>query len=185
MSDVSKAGNAQTLDDQIGSLHFYAKRSQRYHEHRHAFFSACLKLLLFLNLVLGSGAVSTYLSHSGAWDWILLVSPVIAASTSAWIVSFRVIDQAALHSGLYQAWNDFEQSLKDLSRPDESDLARFNKRKLELEKREPPVYHAVNRMCRNEVIRSLELEVGREKMEWQHWWFKDVYRFKRMLDNTC
>ena len=174
----------KTLEDQIGSLYFYAKRSQRYHEHRHAFFSACLKLILFLNLVLGSGAVSTYLSESGAWNWILLLSPFIVTVTSLWIVSFRVIDLAALHLGLYQAWNDFEQSMKDLSRPDESDLARLNKRKLELEKREPPVYHAVNRMCRNEVIRSLGLEVDRERMGWRHWWFKDVYRFKRILDNA-
>lgn len=185
MSDTGKADNANALDDQIGSLHFYAKRSQRYHEHRHEFFSAWLKRILFLNLILGSGAVSTYLYDSSAWNWILLLSPVIAAATSAWIVSFRVIDQADIHSSLYQAWNDFEQSLKALSEPKESDLTRLNKRKLELEKREPPVYHAVNRMCRNEVIRSLGLEADREKMEWRHWSFKDVYRFKRMMDNAC
>ena len=184
MSDTGKTHKAEELDNQIGSLQFYAKRSQRYHEHRHGFYAAWLKRIQFANLFLGSGAVSVFLSQNDGWDTLLLLSPVIAAVTSAWIVSFKVVDLAALHSGLYEAWNDFEQALRDLDEPNESDLARLGRRKLELEKREPPVYHAVNRMCRNEVIRSLGLDEEHEKMDWWHWRFKDVCRFKRMLDHA-
>ena len=188
MNDKASTLGTRSLDDRIGSLHFYAKRSQRYHQHRHGFYSGWLKRIQFLNLFLGSGAVSVYLfanSEDQGWSTtLLLLSPFIAAASSAWIVSFKVVDLAALHLSLYEAWNDFEQALRDLKSPDESDLANLSKRRLELEKREPPVYHAVNRMCRNEVIRSLGLPTEREQMHWRHWWFKDIYRFKQMLDDA-
>ncbi|MYE06693.1 MAG: hypothetical protein F4Y04_05640 [Chloroflexi bacterium] len=68
---------------------------------------------------------------------MLLLSQITAAATSAWIASTQVVDLATLNSGLYEAWNDFEQVLRDIKKPNESDLTRLAKRKLELENREP------------------------------------------------
>lgn len=182
---MSQKGNAEQRDKRLGELFFYASRSQRYHEHRYAFFGKCLRGILFLNLVLGSSAAWRYFaSEASEFEAILLVAPLVAAITSAWIVSFKVVELAATHFRLYEAWNNYEQTLRDIQKPTAKDMARLEKRRLDLEKLEPPVYHAVNRMCRNEVIRSYGLSGGTEHMKLRHWWFKDVYRFKRMLENA-
>ncbi len=186
---MSTNDSSDDLQDRIGSLYFYALRSQRYHQHRHGFWSTWLRVIQFVNLILGSGAVLTYFADTGELgdlflpSELLVLSPVVAAVTSLWIISFNVVDLAGLHLRLREAWIDFEQAVLSANSrgPDRSDLEQLNRRRLELQRLEPPVYHAVNRMCRNEVITSLDLAVPLEKMNSWHWLFKNIYRFKRIV----
>lgn len=174
------AETSQRLRDARGRLLFYAKRSQRYHDHRRGFFESVVQWFQFLNLVLGSAGFAFYLAEADK-IWMLAIASAVAAATSAILISSKAVAMGQLHAKLLERCIAFEQRLSRVHSPTEADIAAFQHERLEIEKAEPRVYHAVNRMCRNEVILS-ERTAGKVRdLEPLQLLFKDVWRFKSLL----
>lgn len=170
--------------DERGRLLFYAKRSQRYHDHRRGFFESVIQWFQFLNLVLGSAGVVYYLGAEGKTE-ILAIAPAVAAVTSAILISSKAVAMAELHAKLLERCIVFEQRLSRIRSPTEADIEAFHYERLEIERVEPRVYHAVNRMCRNEVIRSEGTKGTVQPLGfWRHL-FKDVWRFKSLTEDLA
>lgn len=112
---------------------------------------------------------------------ILAIAPAVVAVTSAILISSKAVAMAELHAKLLDRCIVFEQRLSRVRNPTEADIEAFQYERLEIEKVEPRVYHAVNRMCRNEVIRSEGTKgVVRDLGPLQPM-FKDVWPFEGML----
>ena len=116
---------------------------------------------------------------------ILAIAPGVAALTSAIVISSKAVAMAELHAKLLDRCIAFEQQLRRVRNPTEADIEGFQDERLEIEQAEPRVYHAVNRMCRNEVIRSegtkgVILDLGPPQLL-----FKDVWRFKGLLKEAA
>ena len=168
------------LRDERGRLLFYAKRSQRYHDHRRGFFKAIIQWFQFFNLIFGSAGVVTYLGETGRTD-VLALASAFAAISAAILISVKAVDMEELHAKLLDRCIVFEQRLYKVRNPTEADIADFRYERLELEKMEPRVYHAVQRMCRNEVIRAEGTDGKIRDLGWLQNIFKDVWRYKSIL----
>lgn len=171
---------SQRLRDERGRLLFYAKRSQRYHDHRRGFFESVTQWGQFIGLVAGSAGFAAYFGVEEKSE-ILAFTSAAGAVASALLISFKASKMAELHSRLLEKCIVFEQQLWKVRNPTEKDYQTFQQDRLEIEKLEPRVYHAVLRMCRNEVIRCEGTKGAiRDLSRWQNIW-KDVWRFKNLL----
>lgn len=183
MTSEDSVGNGEDrMEVERGRLLFRVRRSVRYHDHRRGFYSGLLQLFQFLNLVLGSAAVVFFLRDAGL-HWVLGVAPAAAAICSAITISFKAIEMGEKHAKLLERFIAVEQRINSLAKPNENEVPALLNEVLSIEKEEPRVFHAVNRMCYNETLRSEGIpSVKPEPMEWYHWAFKDVWRFKRLLE---
>ena len=166
------AAEAESLEDRKYELLFDIRRSVRYHDHRRSFY---LRLHAFSNvgtLILGAGAIAVAFSEAG-FAWMRWAAPALIVLIAFLDRGFSTVGNATLHADLYRRFIRLQQRTQR-ARPLKTEfLDGIETEMLEIEVEEPPVYHALNRACHNELLRS----EGRPEL------FKTLRRHQRWLRN--
>ena len=139
-------------DQSYADLLFGVRRSVRYNSRRQAFFYAWDRTTSFLLLLLGSGEV-----------WLVLkdfefpavtVGLAISAISGAKLV-FAFGRKAGVHSQFVKDFTRLEKELRATS--SQTTVKRVTVERLDLEATEPPVKHALNVICHNELAQATGL----------------------------
>ena len=161
-------------------LQFDIRRSVRYHDLRRNFFSRTNQLLLFVNLVLGSGGIALYFREEKI-DWFLPLAYGVIAISSAVLIAFKISECAALHAKLYERFIRLEKEFFALPSDDTTGLARLEAEFLEISIYEPPVYHALNRICHSQVVKSEGCdEEYLRPLDRRHRFLKNIVKFHEL-----
>lgn len=135
--------------DRWHELLFAVRRSRRYHLRREQFFARFHHLFAFLTAVGASAAFAAILADRPLGAWLVGVTAffgVIALAASPY-------SRALEHRELTQGFTRLERKMRI---PDpqitEAALAALERRRLELEVREPPTLQVLNLICHNEEV---------------------------------
>lgn len=133
-------------------LLFGVRRSVRYHDHRRRFYATAQAWVNFASVVLGSAAAAQVLTRA-EMEWGQWLFPALIAVISAYALVVRIGDKAVLHVDLYRRFIRLERRF--LKAPINKDtLDTLEDARLAIEMDEPPIYQALNRTCRNELLKS-------------------------------
>lgn len=161
-------------------VQFDIRRSVRYHDLRRDFFSRSNQILLFVNLVLGSGGIALYFWREEI-EWFPPLAYCVIAIISAVLIAFRVSECGALHAKLYERFIRLEKEVFELSDGDTAGLARLESEFLEISIYEPAVFRALNRICHNQVVRSEGCgEQYIQPLLRRHHFFKNFVKFQQL-----
>ena len=133
--------------DRWRELLFAARRSRRYHMRREQFFARFHHLFAFLTAVGASATFAAALADLPVAPW--LAGPV--AFIGLTVLALAPSSRAREHNELTRAFTRLERKM---CLPDpqitEAALAALEKRRLELEVREPPTLQVLSLICHNE-----------------------------------
>ncbi|RHW21710.1 hypothetical protein [Pseudomonas jilinensis] len=143
--------NTAPIDDEIYDLHFYLRRSVRYHMRRAAFFMKWQRFTSFIGVVFGSAAVATFISKSPSEVAIAFALAITVASAFDLVVGTG--QHAWLHNDLRKRFLELEGVL--VSTPTSNELVADIKHRIRrIEADEPPSRELLNLMARNDIIRA-------------------------------
>ncbi len=137
-------------DAAVEGLLFDLRRSIRYHDHRKGFYVRWHLLTNLLTIFMAGVALTDVLNSSGPTGWascLIKASALMAAFLSAVDMLIGYQRQSSLHDRLKNEFADLEIQL---SQDRDHDAAK--RRRLEIEKNEPPTYYALDALCRNEQL---------------------------------
>lgn len=135
-------------DEQYGFL-FDVRRSMRYHDRRCGFFDQMHRVTNFLTILMaGSVLYSIGGLGNGSW-WFTLV-----AASAAMLASMDMVVGYARRAGQHKELrNRFARlEIEILNSNQENDWLQFEVERLKIEQDEPPVYRALDLLCRNEML---------------------------------
>jgi len=138
------------IDQPMWDLLFTVRLSIRYHDRRRRFFASLQRITAAVNMMFGSAAVATFaglLDHSFG-----IVSAAIIATLSALELVIGYGSAANLHHDLRRRFIELEQQI--MADATAEKLAQYQRQKLDIEKDEPPVRHALNSLSYNDVARA-------------------------------
>lgn len=142
--------NLANLSDEQYGLLFDVRRSIRYHERRRAFFERLHRLTSFFTIIL-AGAVLFELAGTGSPALWLQVVSLLAAMLAALDMIVGFANRAAAHQGLRGRFVDLEMAIFSAGE-DADSWQRHRLSRLQIERDEPPVYRALDLLCRNELL---------------------------------
>lgn len=130
-------------------LLFAVRRSRRYHMRREQFFARFHHLFAFLTAVGASAAFAAVLADLPVAAW--LAGPVAFLGVTA--LASAPSSKALEHNELTRAFTRLERKMR-VPEPQitEAALAALERRRLELEVREPPTLQVLNLICHNEEV---------------------------------
>lgn len=150
---------------------FGIRRSVRYHDHRRRFYMDLRSTISIVTMVAGSAVIGSAFAESAV--------PPLQWGTGALIAVLAIIDlvvgtgdKATLHTVLYRSFIHLEKRMLDPGSLSEEFLTSVESEQLDIEMNEPPVYHALNRSCQNELLRS----EGRPELFLPLSWFHRAFR---------
>lgn len=135
-------------DDQYQLL-FDVRRSARYHDRRRAFFERLQQINSGMTILL-SGSVLFEIARPGETPWWMYALAVTAALLSAWDIVVGYGRMADRHRDLRIRWCSMEIDMLDAD--PKTGWSDFARRRLDIEKDEPPVYRALDVLCHNELL---------------------------------
>jgi|GEM_PF-381507 len=157
---VESTDGALSVDEQLHALKFDVRRSCRYHDRRRAYFDILHKVTNVLTIIL-AGSVVFSIAHEGSKDPVWLVCIALVASLlSAVDLVVGYAQKASVHRELKLRFAELEIEILTGSEDDPA-LKRYTVTRLKIEKDEPPVYRALDILCRNELLIAEGYE-GRE-----------------------
>lgn len=130
-------------------LLFDVRRSVRYHNRRRAFFDRMSMLNTAISLVFGSAAAASVL---GDRTILAVSSGLIVTVCSSIDLVVGSAQKARLHYDLARRFIELEKQLVAMSPEDSSALCALKQTRLSIEADEPPVYRALDLLCRNEQL---------------------------------
>ena len=131
------------------ALLFDVRRSVRYHNRRRAFFDRTSMLNTAVSLVFGSAAAASVL---GDRTWLAVASGFFVTLCSSIDLVVGSAQKARLHFDLARRFIELEKQLLAVSKDDHSAICALEQVRLTIESDEPPVYRALDLLCRNEQI---------------------------------
>lgn len=136
-------------DWQLGLL-FDIRRSIRYHDRRKSFFERLHHVTSFLTILM-AGSVLFDLAKNGETAWWLTVFGILAALFAIldMVVSFS--RQAGIHGNLKDRFSILEIEMVSGDSSEEAWL-KYQRDRLNIEKDEPPIFTALDALCRNELL---------------------------------
>lgn len=134
-------------------LIFDVRRSVRYHMRRTRFFDHFHSFTNAIGVIAGSGAaVSVLTGHSTLTIWMGL----IVAISSAVDLVVGTGQMARLHNDLAKRFIQLEKEMIiENDPPGEERIKEFISRRLGIEEDEPPILRTLDRLCYNELKRSM------------------------------
>ncbi len=136
-------------NEQYGLL-FDVRRSVRYHDRRRSFYEQCHHVTNVLTILM-SGSVLFDLAKDGKTAWWLILMGVFAALFAAADMVIGYAKQAGIHAALRERFAELEIKMLSGS-ADESVWLDYQRERLFIEKDEPPIYKALDGLCRNELL---------------------------------
>jgi hypothetical protein len=140
------------LDDAQYGLLFDVWRSIRYHDRRRAFFEFVHRVTSALTILLAGGVIFE-LAGGNDTAWWLKAIGVLAAVLAAFDMVTGYSTRANLHAGLRVRFADLEIAMLS-GGIDHETWEGYRRQRLQIERDEPPVYRALDLLCRNEVCRA-------------------------------
>ena len=117
-------------------------------------------------------------------EWFPPLAYGVIAISSAVLIAFRISECATLHAKLYERFVRLEKEFFELPAGDIAGLARLEAEFLEISIYEPAVYHALNRICHNQVVRSEGCGDKYLQPLWpRHHMFKNNIKFQQLPSN--
>ena len=148
----------RTLQEEIFAtryrLLFGVRRSVRYHSYRRQFYLNTQSVFSFVILLFGSASIVKLFEGSRAEAWFASVAPVVITTLAALSLVYRLSEKASLHNDLYRRFVDLEKKFHQQADWNEEVLDRLNQHRLGIEMDEPATYHALDRLCHNELVKS-------------------------------
>ena len=133
----------------------------RYHQRRRGHYDFYFKGLLFLTILSGSAAFAEFMDMSQYFGAMAAVFPAI---NLVWGLSHRARD----HEILFRRFSELAISIRTEANTEES-YAKWQRKRIEIEADEPPIYWALEADCDNEVRHAW----GRDKeMVPIDWWYR-------------
>lgn len=152
----------------VDDLLFGVRRSARYHSARRRFFHAWSRLLSFLSVLAGAGAVASLLAAAPGWV-PMAVAGLVAVAQAAELV-FDLSGKAMRHEGLYRDFVALEARIVSaLGEPggvDARRLADLNTERLRIEVGEPPVLRWLDVLCHNELAGAMGRRDSVHRVGW-------------------
>ena len=155
------------------------RRSVRYHDHRRRFYFNLRSTTNIVTMLAGSAVMGSAFAATAVpplqWGMGALVAVLAVLDLAA-----GTGDRAVLHTELYRRFIRLEQRLLDPRSLSSEFLTSIESEQLDIEMEEPPVYHALNRSCQNELLRS----EGRPELflplSWFHRTFRNLLHFPNL-----
>ena len=142
---------ASLTDTQYGLL-FDVRRSARYHERRRAFFESLHRLTSFFTILLAGGVLFELAGTGSPARWLQCIGLFAAAlAATDLIVGFAA--RATQHAGLRARFVDLEMAMAR-GGTDETAWQAHRLARLAIERDEPPIYRALDLLCRNEMLQA-------------------------------
>lgn len=142
------------LNDEQFALLFDFHRSVRYHDSRRAFFELLHRITNVLTILLAGNILFVLATPSTApQPWWMSAMALVGALMSAFDLVVGYATKAALHAELRNSFSDLEIKVRESDGSAKS-LRALERRRLEVEQREPPIYRALDAACHNEVVRA-------------------------------
>lgn len=160
--------NVKDMTDEQYGLLFDVRRSMRYHDRRRAFFERMHRVTNLLTILM-AGSVLYDLGRSGETAWWLMGLGVIAALLAALDMVVGYGSRAALHGELKARFAGLEIAmLRGAS--DAATWSEHQVQRLSIERDEPPIYRALDLLCRNEQLKAegVTLKSEFERLDWWH-----------------
>ena len=152
-------------------LIFQVRKSIRYHDYRRAHYLYLETTIKILALVAGSAVITQNFGGAGWTQWVgVLVVIGTAAST---VRNFGAMHY--LHNSLYE---DFVSLERDFIGSE--DLDALEVQLLEIERKEPPIYSALNRYCHNQQCRVQRQPEHVKTLHLHQVLFKNIFRFQNL-----
>ena len=155
---------------------FGIRRSVRYHDHRRKFYLNLRAWINFFTIIAGSATVASAVSASGS-QLVQWLAGAFVAVLAAFDLVVGTADKATLHTDLYRRFIRLEKRLLNSEAESMEALTSIESEQLDIEMDEPPVYHALNRSCHNEILRSEGRPELFETLSWPYRTLRNVLRF--------
>ena len=155
------------------------RRSVRYHDHRRRFYFNLRSTTNVVTMLAGSAVIGSALAATAVpplqWGMGALVAALAVLDLAA-----GTVDKAGLHTELYRRFIRLEQRLLDPGSLSAEALTSIEWERLDIEIYEPPVYHALNRSCQNELLRSEGRPEPFLPLSWFHRTFRNLLHFPNL-----
>ncbi|MBU1691931.1 MAG: hypothetical protein KJ958_03295 [Gammaproteobacteria bacterium] len=142
--------NLDDMNDGQHDLLFAVRRSIRYHDRRRAFFDRMHQVTAGLTILL-AGSVLFDMARPGHTPWWMTVMAFVAALLSAWDMVVGYAQKANLHGTLKNRFSTLEMAMIAGDDTPET-LNKHLLERLRIEQDEPPIYRALDLLCRNELM---------------------------------
>jgi hypothetical protein len=164
------------LADEVDTLNFETEKSIRYHRRRRSHYERINKLVVFATIMLGASAFADAsklligFSHPEIWGLV-----IAALGTLDLVFEFKT--RACTHSELARQFADLAIELRTERSPSTAQVDKWQRRKLEIEIGEPPIFWLLERDCLNEVAIAWGRPISkagpltwseRRRMNWVH-----------------
>ncbi len=131
-------------------LLFGVRRSVLYHERRNSFFSDCHRVTNFLTILMAGSALFD-LAKEGPTAWWLAAVSIIAALFAVTDMVCGFSRSADRHGRLRERFADLEMRMLSGDALDAT-WKQYERDRLTIERDEPPIYIALDWLCRNELL---------------------------------
>lgn len=138
-------------DEQYGLL-FDVRRSARYHDRRRAFFERMHQVTAALTILLAGSVLFDIAKPGDSPGWMQVLA-ILAAILSACDMVVGYSSKAGMHRDLKARFGTLEISMLSGDGLPQTWIEHQNER-LRIELDEPPIYKAVDLLCRNELLRA-------------------------------
>ena len=172
-----KKGKDKSRDDILTQC----ECSKRYHSARLRFYENAHRwTLLFIVISSVCAIFISGFSEGGGRIAALSLFSLILGLIS---LVFDFNGRARQHESLYQRFSSLNGDIEALSNPQQKDLDIWNRKIHDMFAVEPPVYRALNKHCRNEVVQTLYASDTKEykdhfkPMKWRERKFMNFYHF--------
>jgi hypothetical protein len=166
--DSAAAGSADEKAE-LNKLCRGCERSTLYHKAREGALDSVHRLIMFLIVVTGTGAVLDVAAAYGITATNLALIPAVLGTVD---LLFGLSHQARRHASLATRFMELAAD----ACADGCDLGRLRGRFYLLAAEEPPVYEALESLCFNQVASSVG-DSRRRKLRWYHVRLRHVIRF--------
>lgn len=142
--------NLAALDQHQYGLLFDVRRSIRYHDRRRAFFERLHKSTGVLTIMLAGGVLFEIAGTGSPALWLQGVG-VLAAGLASLDIVVGYAARANQHAALRARFIDLEMQMLS-GELEDSSWQTYRLARLAIERDEPPIYRALDLLCRNEML---------------------------------
>lgn len=165
------------LPDDVQGLYyeflFDVQRSIRYHNCRRDFFDTLQTFTQIVSALLGTATFTAILASAGKWVTLLASSLVAIFSITSLVISPS--KKSLLYADLAKRFIDLKSQLIEKSEVTLEDIRSLTKKRLEIEKDEPPVLRTLDSYCHNEEVRAGDYDDGELViLQWYHYYLKNI-----------
>ena len=168
------------IADRTERLDFAIDKSLRYHQRRRAHYERLHRLVMFGVILSGSAALGDVFAEPKCFA---LLGTILATLDLVFGFSMKARDHVMLYSDFTALLIEIRTAVK----PTERLLGEWDRRRLEIEAKEPPIFWAVEASCDNEVTlaRGQEasglVKLGRRHLLLMHWWRFENLNLQRSI----